>query len=169
MTAKGACLYLYKVQGVSIGGEGQAGLHSPTLSLLQQGSVNIWKQPRNTMCFQKNVADSNRDAASCFLYLWREINAKLGDFAPKWVSSGEKPEPPCKRRCCPKEEASRAQGQLSPGAEKRQDFPGPACCPRTQEGHLPRVWQDMGVPRAANRSLPDQSTLAAEDGALTRE
>lgn len=26
----------------------------------------------------------------------------------------------------------------------------------------------MGVPRAANRSLQDQSTLAAEDGALTR-
>ena len=92
-----------------------------------------------------------------------------GIFLQKWVSSGEKPEAPCKIRCCPKEEASRARGQLSPEAEKRQDFPGPTCCPGTQEAHLLCVWQDMGVPRAVSRLLQDQSTLAAEDGVLTRE
>ena len=60
-----------------------------------------------------------------------------GIFLQKWVSSGEKPEAPCKTRCCPKDEASRARGRLSPGAEKRQDFPGPTCCPGTQEAPLP--------------------------------
>lgn len=92
-----------------------------------------------------------------------------GVFLQKWVSSGEKPEAPRKIRCCPKEEASRARGQLSPEAEKRQDFPGPTCCPGTQEAHLLCVWQDMGMPRAVSRLLQDQSTLAAEDGVLTRE
>lgn len=53
------CTYT-KYKGSVLEERAQVGLHSPALSLLQQGCVNIWKQPRNTMCFQKNGADSNR-------------------------------------------------------------------------------------------------------------